>query len=328
MIFKSYIVEKNISIINQNLILFYGENIGLKNYFKNLFKKTDIYESLNFNQDEIIKNKNLIINEVSNISLFGKKKIIFIDQVNDKFLDIAKEVSGIISENKIIFFSEILDKKSKVRNFFEKYENCAAVACYPDNELTIKKIILERLRGFEGLSTQNLNLIIDSCKLDRVKLNNELEKIISFFQDKKIVTEKLQSLLNIASNEDFNLLKDAALTGNKMITNKLLNETLIEPDKIIYYLNVINQRLNKLKEINSAKGSEKLEEKIKSLKPPIFWKDKNNFVNQAKLWNTTKIKNILNETYNLEIKFKSNSTINKNVLIKKLIIDICEQANF
>tara|TARA_Y100000591_G_scaffold292921_1_gene280492 strand:+ start:374 stop:619 length:246 start_codon:yes stop_codon:yes gene_type:complete len=74
MIFKSYIVEKNISIINQNLILFYGENIGLKNYFKNLFKKTDIYESLNFNQDEIIKNKNLIINEVSNISLFGKKK--------------------------------------------------------------------------------------------------------------------------------------------------------------------------------------------------------------------------------------------------------------
>ena len=86
--------------------------------------------------------------------------------------------------------------------------------------------------------------------------------------------------------------------------------------------------LDKLKEINSAKGSEKLEEKIKSLKPPIFWKDKNNFVNQAKLWNTTKIKNILNETYNLEIKFKSNSTINKNVLIKKLIIDICEQANF
>ena len=229
---------------------------------------------------------------------------------------------------KLFFFSDILDKKSKVRGFFEKDENCAAIACYPDNEITIKKLILERLIGFEGLSTQNLNIIIDNCKLDRVKLNNELEKIISFFQDKKIVTEKLQSLLNIASNEDFNLLKDAALTGNKMITNKLLNETLIEPDKIIYYLNVINQRLNKLKEINSAKGSEKLEEKIKSLKPPIFWKDKNNFVNQAKLWNTTKIKNILNETYNLEIKFKSNSTINKNVLIKKLIIDICEQANF
>ena len=104
MLFKSYVIEKNISIINQNLILFYGENIGLKNYFKYTLKKNDDYESLSFNQDEVIKNKNLIINEVSNISLFGKKKIIFIDQVNDKLLDMAKEISGIIGENKIIFF--------------------------------------------------------------------------------------------------------------------------------------------------------------------------------------------------------------------------------
>ena len=328
MLFKSYLIEKNIGIINQNLILFYGENTGLKNYFKYTLKKNDDYESLNFNQEEVIKNKNLIINEVSNVSLFGKKKIIFIDQVNDRLLDIVREVLGIVGENKIIFFSEILEKKSKVRGFFEKEENCAAVACYPDNELTIKKIILERLKGFEGLSTQNLNLIIDNCKLDRVKLNNELEKIIIFFQDKKIVREKLQILLNIASNEDFNLLRDAALNGNKIATNKLLNDTLIEPDKTVYYLNVINQRLNKLKEINDIKVSNNLEEKIKNLRPPIFWKDKNNFVSQAKLWDQTKIKNMLKETYELEIKFKSNSNINKNILIKKLIIDICECANF
>ncbi len=328
MLFKSYEIERNINIINQSLILFYGENIGLKNYFKNTLKKNDNYEPIIFNQDELIKNKNLIINEVSNISLFGKKKIIFIDQVNDKLLDTIKEVLSIVGENKIIFFSEILDKRSKVRGFFEKDENCAAVACYPDNEITIKKIILERLIGFEGLSTQNLNIIIDNCKLDRVKLNNELEKIITYFQNKKIVTEKLQALLNITSNEDFNLLKDAALTGNKINTNKLLNDTLIDPDKGVYYLNVINQRLNKLKEINNIKGSNNLEDKIKNLRPPIFWKDKNSFVSQAKLWDPAKIKNMLKETYELEIKFKSNSNINKNLLIKKLIIDICECANF
>ena len=75
----------------------------------------------------------------------------------------------------------------------------------------------------------------------------------------------------MASNEDFNLLKDAALTGDKIATNKLLNDTLIEPDKIVYYLNVINQRLNKLKEINNIKGSNNIEEKIKE-----SLEDKNN----------------------------------------------------
>ena len=37
-----------------------------------------------------------------------------------------------------------------------------------------------------GLTLENINLIIDNCNLDRVKLDNELEKIILFFQDNKI----------------------------------------------------------------------------------------------------------------------------------------------
>ena len=63
------------------------------------------------------------------------------------------------------------------------------------------------------------------------------------------------------------------------------------------------------------------------LKPPIFWKDKDVFMNQAKKWKSDKIKNILNETYKLEIEIKSNAMLNKNVLLKKLLIDICTLAN-
>ena len=63
------------------------------------------------------------------------------------------------------------------------------------------------------------------------------------------------------------------------------------------------------------------------IKPPIFWKDKPIFIVQAKKWNFEKIKKILNQTFNLEIKIKSNSIIQKNILMKKLLIDICELAN-
>ena len=38
MIFKSYLIEQNFQSINTNLILFFGENIGLKNEFKNCRK--------------------------------------------------------------------------------------------------------------------------------------------------------------------------------------------------------------------------------------------------------------------------------------------------
>ena len=56
----------------------------------------------------------------------------------------------------------------------EKSNLCAAVACYQDNEITLKKIIIANLVDYEGLSTENINLILNSVGLDRIKLNNEL----------------------------------------------------------------------------------------------------------------------------------------------------------
>ena len=114
--------------------------------------------------------------------------------------------------------------------------------------------------------------------------------------------------------------------GNKISTNKLLASTPMEYEKNILYLNIINQRLDKLLQIHKLNGP-RIEDAINSLKPPVFWKDKPIITNQAKKWNKFKIKKILNETLDLERKIKTNSAIEKNILIKKLLIDICSLAN-
>ncbi len=325
--YKSYIVEQNLKIIKEKLVLFHGENIGLKNEFKIRIKVNyKDKEILNFTQDEILKNEAIILKEIMNISLFEKEKIFFIQNANDKILDLIIKIKELIDNQKIYLFSDTLEKKSKLRNFFEKTELCALIACYQDNELSLKRIIENYLNGFKGLTPNNINLIIDNCNLDRAKLYNELKKIIGFFDNKLLDEENLLKLLNHASNNDFNALRDEALMGNKIKTNKLLANTVIEDDKIIYYINIINSRLNKIKEIDNS-DKQSLENAINNLKPPVFWKDKPFFLAQAKKWNNEKIKKTLNQTYDLEIKIKSNSSINKKVLIKKLLIDICQMAN-
>ena len=65
-----------------------------------------------------------------------------------------------------------------------------------------------------------MNIILNNSSLDRVKLNNELDKITSFFKEKVIDEETLKLLLNDKVNDDFNLLRDEALNGNKIQTNK------------------------------------------------------------------------------------------------------------
>tara|TARA_B100001093_G_scaffold515401_1_gene591653 strand:+ start:97 stop:1098 length:1002 start_codon:yes stop_codon:yes gene_type:complete len=328
MIFKSYLIEQNNNLDNKNILLFYGENIGLKNEFKNKIKlNSKNSKVIRYNQEEIIKDEERFHSEIFNISLFDQKKIYFIENSNDKILEIFKGIEDKLKDQQIYLFAELLDKKSKLRNYFEKSKNIGAIACYADNEMNIRKIIIDKLKGYEGLSPQNINMIVESTNLDRVKLHNELDKIVTYFTNKKIITNLLELLLNIKVNDNFNLLKDEALCGNKDKTNKLLSDTIMDADKNILYLNMINQRMNKLIETSELAKNLSLENAVNSMKPPIFWKDKPMFMIQAKKWNKNKIKNVLKKTYDLEIKIKSDPIINKNILVKKLIIDVCELAN-
>ena len=328
MIYKSYLVEENISLINKTISLFYGENLGLKNDFKNKIKVNNKNaEVISFTQEEILKNEKSFFNEVLNISLFEKEKIYFINDANDKIFDLLNELQEKPLDQKIFIFSNILDKRSKLRNYFENSKTKSIIACYSDDELSIKKIILKKLYGYEGLSIQNINLIIDCTNLSRDKLYNELDKIVSYFTNKRIENDKLEKLLNTKINDDFNLLKDQALNGNKIQTNKLLSDTVITSEKNLFFLSLINQRLHKLLEIIKQSQNKYFDEAINSIKPPIFWKDKPSFLIQTKKWNFFKIKKILTKTYNLEIQIKSNSIIEKNLLIKKLLVDICILAN-
>ena len=330
MIIKSYLLEKNISILeNKSLTLFYGENLGLKDDIKKLIKdKYQDFKIINLHQEEILNDQEKFYNEINNISLFEDKKIYFIEQVSDKILEIVDYIEKKKNNERIFLFGGQLEKKSKLRSFFEKKDNYGLVACYFDNEITIRKIIVDYLKGFEGLSTQNINLIIENTNLDRTKLRNELDKISTFFQDKKLNYEKIEKLLNIKTSEDFNKLKNQAMLGNKTKTNNLLSNTIFEDEKNIYYLALINQRLNRLSELYFIleNTNSSIEKSIENMKPQIFWKDKPDFIAQAKKWNKKKVKNMLNETYNLEIKLKKYS-FSKNILLKKLMVDICNLAN-
>ena len=330
MIIKSYIIENNIqSINNYKVFLCYGENQGLKKEIKEKIKISNKNcEILRLFQDEIIKNKNILVNEINNKSLFNEKKIIFINQVNDKILDIVDEVIKNIQDERIFLFSDILDKKSKLRSYFEKSKFCGIAPCYQDNEITIRKIIMKKLNGYQGLTGQIINFIIQNTGLDRNKVNNEIDKIISCFKDKKIDPSKIDLLLNIRTSDDFNLLKDEALNGNKNNTNRLLADTVFEVENNIYYLNSINQRINRLNEIENMKQENSdIESLISNLKPPVFWKDKPILIEQSRKWNKNKIQTALKKTYNAEIEIKSNSSIRKDLLIKNLIIELCATAS-
>ena len=162
MIIKSYLFENKKEVLKYKSILLYGENSGLINKIKlNIKSLNKDAEVLSFFQNDILDNINNFYKEFLNLNLFEKEKIFFVSNCTDKILNLIENLEEKIEDQKIFLLADILDKKSNLRNWYEKSKKYACVACYSDNEISLRKIILEELREFKGLSTQNINLLID-----------------------------------------------------------------------------------------------------------------------------------------------------------------------
>ncbi|MBL6857667.1 MAG: DNA polymerase III subunit delta [Pelagibacteraceae bacterium] len=331
MILKSYLVEQNIEILKSyRATLIYGENNGIKNDIKEDIKnKNKNLEILNFFENDLLKN-DLLYENIANQSLFAKKKIIFIQEATDKIFNQFEECSQKYnSDNQIYIFANNLEKKSKIRQLFEKDKNLAIFACYEDNERTLINYISKELKGFKGLTGEIINLIIDNSGMDRIIIKRELEKIKCFFIEKKISKNEVFEILNIKNNSDFNQIRDSALTGQKARTNKLLSETEISNDDAIFYLNILNYRIMRLHEIIAIIGNNKnnSEEILSTIKPPIFWKDKPIIMQQLKKWDKEKVKKTLLEIGEAEILMKKNYNLRNDIIIRNLIINLTNKAS-
>ena len=197
MIVKTYEIENTyLKIKDQNICLFYGENLGLINDLKREIKnKNKMNKVINLNQDDILKNTEVFYNDIVNMSLFDEKKIYFINQVNEKLLDFIKDIEEKLDQSVIYLISGLLNKNSKLRLFFEKSKRFSILPCYADDDISIKKIIVqEKLKEFTNLNYENVNIISEACNKDRLKLHNEIDKIKSCFINKKLETTELKKL--------------------------------------------------------------------------------------------------------------------------------------
>ena len=318
MIIKSFEISK-INFNKNNFYLLYGENEGYKNeVIKKYFEK--IYPNSIYRHDEnqILDDKDKFLNGLLSKSFFDIKKLIIISRVSDKIVDlIEKIISKNIKDITIILSAKILEKKSKLRNFFEKEKKIICVPFYADSNQTLNSIVLKFFKEKEiSISQQTINLLIERCRGNRDNLNNELEKIENFSKsEKKINSDDILKLTNLAENYNATELTDNCLAKNIKKTTNILNENHYSIEDCILITRTLlikTKRLLKIQEeINSNKN---IEEVVANFKPPIFWKDKEIVKKQIANWPLKKIKNMITNINNIELLIKKNSINSLNIL--------------
>ena len=316
---KKYFELKNTNINLNYIYLIHGKNEGLQKQILDENFLKDFKGSINkYEQNEFIENYDIILNEILTKSLFEIEKVIIISRADDK---ISKYIEEILDKNlkdiKIILKSSILEKKSKLRNLFEKKNSLIAIPVYPDDAKNLSLLVMEFInKNNIKLSRESINLLVDRSQGDRANLKLELEKILNYsLTNKKIDTLNVKNLTNLSENYSVNILADNYLAKNNKVVSKILNENNYTDEDCILILRTLLSKSKRLMNIIERYNETKnLNEVISTIKPPIFWKDKEIVKKQASSW---KIKDLKNKIYNInevEAMIKGNSKSSLNLL--------------
>jgi len=322
MIIKSFEISK-INLGLNNLFLLYGKNEGFKNEVtKNIIKNKN--NILNYEEKEILENEDNFIENLLTKSLFDEEKIIIIKRSTDKILDIIKDLySKKIEDIIIILNADNLEKKSKLRSFFEKDKKCICIPFYPDTNQTLTKLSYNFLREKKiSISSANINLIVSKSGGDREALINELEKIEYFNKNGKTITsEVLSKLINLNENHSISELVDNCLVKNKKKIISILNENIFTSEDCIMIIRSFIIKAKKMLVLSTAfEANKNIDLTISSAKPPIFWKDKEITKQQIYKWKAKNIKKLIFKLNEIELLIKKN--INNSVnLVTDFVLD-------
>ena len=330
MIQKAYEINK-LDLSKYNLYLFYGENEGYKNeIIKNKFEKNYPNQIYRYDEKDVLNKKNEFFESIISKSFFENKRIIIISRVSDKIKDIIEEISlKKIEEITIILSANILEKKSKLRNFFEKEKNTVCIAFYADTIQTLNGIANIFFKEKKiSISQQTINLLLERCRGNRENLKNELIKIENYSKSgKKITNEEILKLTNLAENYNTSELVDNCLAKNTKKTATILNENnYSNEDCILIIRTFLNKTKRLLKLQEEVKNNISIDQAKTNFKPPIFWKDKEIIRQQMTQWTLEKINKMIINIIEIELLVKKNSSNSLNIL-SDFIINQANKSN-
>ena len=254
MIIKSFDYKK-INLEINKIILFYGKNEGAKNeIISSLFDEKNT-EIKNFDEKEILDNSSIFIENIQSKSLFEPIRIIQIKRASDKICKLLEEIgSKNLEDISLIINAGILEKKSKLRSYFEKSKEYACVPVYPDTNETLSRLTLNFFKKEKiPISQANINLIVNKSSNDRQILLNELQKIKNFsLNGRKLDKSNISKLINLIEDHNISELIDNCLAKNKKKTIDILNENHFNNEDCVLITRIF---LNKSKKYSNFQAN-------------------------------------------------------------------------
>ena len=330
-------------ILKFNSFLIYGPNIGkVDDILRKIvgILKTDWNKELSlihFNSEIENKNKDFIDEQLNSEDLFGSKKVIICSfesiGVLSKKLNFDKLKESKFA--KLILRTGEIEKKNVARQLFEKSQYSLCIPCYEDNEIEKKKIFSDLLNKMGINIPESISSTINFKEFkERNILRQNAEKIIChILGGEKKPEGNLNYIIKEFSAFSMDELIYSVFSGKINFFEKSYQSLCNQGKNQITILNAFSRHVQKLKLYLSYYSKNKnVEFSMKKLYPPIFFKQKKEFLFHTKIWEIKDLEVISKDLLEAETQIKSgsyrHSLIDERIFLKIAMTASKKRKNF
>ena len=306
-------------------VLLYGPNeYRVNKNFDEIYKQlnqsnNEMLEAQQLNSNVILNQGEIFFNEINTIMLSGGTKIIKIDMLDtDKAGCLEGYLENPTEKTFILVKSGKLGPKSKLRALFEKSNKFLSIPFYEDtikdthvfidnylnaNNFSISNDAKQKVISFSGKDNKALESNLELIMLYMFK--EEEKSIDTDVVNKVLLSDKPVEIQNLCNSTALGMIDDALFCFNKLQSNGQ------QPIQVLINLSNFFQRIhNTIIAMDSGKN---LTEAMKGLKPPVFFKEKDNFTRQIGLWNLKKTERALTIINEGETEIKKSPELSKTI---------------
>ncbi len=248
-----------------------------------------------------------LFEEARSLSMVGGRRVVRVVDAGDPLAAVAGRLDSAADGALVVLEAGALTARSKLRQMAEKAASWASIACYPETGAALTTEI-RRAAEAAGLSLTDDALSFLSRELgsDTGTRRSELEKLFLFASGEAQIDLDMATLCCARVTEaSVDALLSAVMGGDLPRVGQLLQQVVDEGATgpgLIVMLSGRVQRLLKVR-LEMAAGRE-AEEAVRSLLPPVFFRDVGRFVREAQNWPEDALRGLLADARSADLACK------------------------
>ncbi len=290
----------------------------------------DDVDIIAMDSSEICNDPVLLQYSLTTGSLFHTGKLIVINNCKDEISQIINtSLSLVHNRNNLVLCAGVLKKNGKLRQLLEKNQDVGVLHCYTrDVETITKEITIILKRNNISYETSVPQVLANNIINDGAIIENEINKILLYFgsnRTRHLTLRLLSSIIACNKGSELDLLCIAVITGAVQDLVNMLETLYSFQNNYIMVIRFLQYFLARV--ISVQMSNIDVEQATNNLKPPVFGKQKMNFINAVERSNLYNNIMLLELCIDIECNLKKLDISNPLTLLSQSLLDFMLNSN-